>query len=151
MQLVVFTFGPLLCVLPMMSVQVRADTHDVLSVFRFGGFMPDDSGGESAVPSVDFQLISLSRAVRGLNTVVTRDDILQSPSLIRTTIAPAFGIQDTSHVLNIMASAGFVTTLDVGIKLVTLAGLMRTNGHLIISGSTGTGDETCASAGAHFR
>jgi hypothetical protein len=113
--------------------------------------MPDDSGGESAVPSVDFQLISLSRAVRGLNTVVTRDDILQSPSLIRTTIAPAFGIQDTSHVLSIMASAGFVTTLDVGIKLVTLAGLMRTNGHLIISGSTGTGDETCASVGAHFR
>jgi hypothetical protein len=60
-------------------------------------------------------------------------------SQIRSIIAPALGIERTEALLQAMTSANFVTTVDIAVKLVSLASLIRAGGSLIMSGPTGTG------------
>jgi hypothetical protein len=42
-------------------------------------------------------------------------------SAIRRAIAPAFGVRDTGKILSVMSKHAFVTTVDIAVKLVTLA------------------------------
>ncbi len=56
---------------------------------------------------------------RGLERFPTVVALLRS--LIRHHIAPAFGIEKTENVLNVMSKNAFICTLDIAVKLVTLA------------------------------
>jgi hypothetical protein len=125
---------------PVCVPQVRADHLGAISVLQFGGHYDIDDV-PSSIPDVRFDVIELAPATepKSFCNVLTHADILSDRSKIREAIAPAFGIQRTEHVLQLMQNASFVTTTDVGVRLVALASLMRANAHIVVSGSTGTG------------
>jgi hypothetical protein len=109
-------------------------------VYRSGGSQSDNPPN---VWDIELEFISSVKPLHGLQNVVTFEELRAEPSIIRPTIAPAFDIQRTQHVLQIMAAAGFVTTPDIGIKLITVAARMRVDGHLVLCGPTGTGTGDC--------
>jgi len=93
--------------------------------------------------SDDFSFISFSKTAQlpllANASIVSLQEALSKPALLRISLAPGLGLSDTSKMWNIIKQQRYVLTPDFALKLLILNERRKVGLNVVLSGDTGVG------------